>query len=59
MFARASGGTLAHMPTTRIAIPLEYIQTDIPEGLAIRDWRRARAQERTRSRLARLFGRRR
>jgi hypothetical protein len=42
--------------TTPITIPLQYIQTDIPEGLTIREWRRSRAQRDTRSRLDRIFG---
>jgi hypothetical protein len=41
--------------TTTPLIPLQYIQTDIPAGLTIRDWRRARPQ-RKRSRLQRVFG---
>ena len=41
--------------TTTPLIPLQYIQTDIPAGLTIRDWRRARPQEK-RTRLQRVFG---
>jgi hypothetical protein len=41
--------------TTTPLIPLQYIQTDIPAGVTIRDWRRARPQEK-RSRIQRLFG---
>ena len=44
--------------TTAIDIPLEYIHTDIPAGMTIRDWRRSRRPQQKRSRLARLFGRR-
>jgi hypothetical protein len=41
--------------TSSIDIPLEYIHTDIPAGMTIRDWRRSRRPPETRSRLARLL----
>jgi hypothetical protein len=42
--------------TTPINIPLQYIQTDIPEGMTIREWRRSRARRDPRSRFDRVFG---
>jgi hypothetical protein len=39
-------------------IPLQYVHTDIPEGMTIREWRHARRVPRRRSRLSRVFGRR-
>jgi hypothetical protein len=37
-------------------IPLQYIHTDIPQGMTIRDWRHARRPPQKRSRLGRVFG---
>jgi hypothetical protein len=42
--------------TSTPLIPLQYIQTDIPAGLTIRDWRRAHRPQEKRSRLQRVFG---
>jgi hypothetical protein len=55
MFSGARGDNLQPMHTPS-NIPLQYIHTDIPEGLTIREWRRARRSRETRSRLDRVLG---
>jgi hypothetical protein len=42
--------------TTAPDLAFMYVETDIPAGMTIRDWRRTRAPRVKRSLLDRLFG---
>jgi hypothetical protein len=54
MFGRRFGESLRHMITPPNTAFM-YVETDIPAGMTIRDWRRARAPRYKRSLLDRLF----
>jgi hypothetical protein len=54
MFGRRFGESLRHMITPPNTAFM-YVETDIPAGMTIRDWRRARAPRYRCSLLDRLF----
>jgi hypothetical protein len=43
-----------HSASSRVMTGMNYIECDVPDGMALAEWRRARARRKARRRIPRL-----